>query len=107
MKLWKMIPIVALAAATTFVAPATDVDAQPRVRVVVPIGPPPPPVVVVPTAPYPGAVWGDGYYRWDGHHHVWRDGRWHRGRPGFHRAPRGWSHSGGGWVRVPGGWVRD
>lgn len=83
------------------------VVSPPHVRVVVPIAPPAPLVVVVPAAPYPGAVWSDGYYRWDGHRHARRDGRWHHGRAGFHRAPRAWSHSGGGWVRVPGGWVRD
>jgi len=98
--------VIAVAALVTLPDAAAAQRGRAHVVVVVPFGPPAPPVFVVPPSPHPGAVWGDGYYDWDGHQHAWRDGRWHPGRPGFHHMSRTWSHSDRGWSRG-GGWVRD
>jgi hypothetical protein len=124
MHLWKRIALAMLALAALVTVPETA-SAQrvvavsaPRAsaphvparrayaQVFVPVAPPPPRVVVVPPAPFPGAVWGAGYYRWDGHRHVWRAGRWHHARQGWHRVPRTWERGERGWYRG-GGWVRD
>ncbi|HQX46154.1 MAG TPA: BamA/TamA family outer membrane protein, partial [Steroidobacteraceae bacterium] len=55
------------------------VASPPRRVAVVEVGvrPPPPRVVVVP-ASRRGHVWAAGYWRWDGHRHVWVDGQWMR-----------------------------
>ena len=50
------------------------------------VAPPAPRVVEVPP-PRPGFVWAPGYYRWDGHQHVWVDGRFINASP--HALSRG------------------
>ncbi|HEY2404211.1 MAG TPA: YXWGXW repeat-containing protein, partial [Steroidobacteraceae bacterium] len=50
------------------------------------IAPPAPRVVEAPP-PRAGFVWAPGYYRWDGHRHVWVDGRWMHERRGSHWVP--------------------
>jgi hypothetical protein len=69
------------------------------------VAPPAPRVVEVPP-PRAGFVWAPGYYRWDGHQHVWVDGRWLRGRPGMHWVPEHWDERHGRYHFEPGHWVR-
>ena len=55
----------------------------------------------------PGAryVWVPGYYRWDGHAHVWEAGRWEvPPRPGVRWVAHRWERRHGRWVFVEGGW---
>jgi len=67
--------------------------------------PPSPQVEVVGVAPFAGAVWIGGYYRWSGAGWVWVRGYW--GRPPWPRAHwigGRWTRQGGGWVWVGGYW---
>jgi len=41
---------------------------------------PPPPRVVIEPAVRVGYVWAPGYWRWNGHQHVWTDGHYIRER---------------------------
>src|SRR5215831_1427643 len=45
-----------------------------------------PPAVVQETIPSPreGYTWAQGYWDYDGGHHVWRKGHWERNRSGEH-----------------------
>lgn len=68
-------------------------------------GPPPPArYEAVGVAPYPGAVWIDGYWTWNGRW-VWHRGYWGR-RPYagavWHRGV--WVHAGHGWKWRRGYW---
>ena len=67
---------------------------------------PPEPRVVVAPPPRPGFVWAPGYYRYDGHHHVWTDGHFIRERPGFHWEADRWVPHEGRYRYEPGHWVR-
>jgi hypothetical protein len=67
---------------------------------------PPEPRVVVAPPPRPGFVWAPGYYRYDGHHHVWTDGHFIRERPGFHWEADRWVHHEGRYRYEPGHWAR-
>ena len=69
------------------------------------IAPPAPRVVQVPP-PRPGFVWAPGYYRWDGHRHVWVDGRFIRERRGSHWVPEHWDERHGRYHFIPGYWER-
>ena len=68
-----------------YAAPAVIVDAAP----------PPPNVEVVPVMPYPGAVWINGYWGWNGSR-----------RPGYRWEPHRWENRGGRWHLHAGAWVR-
>jgi hypothetical protein len=68
------------------------------------VAPPAPRVVEVPP-PRAGFVWAPGYYRWDGHQHVWVDGRWLRERPGMHWVPEHWDERHGRYHFEPGHWA--
>lgn len=72
-----------------------------------PVAPPAPYYEVQPAAPFPGAIWINGYWNWSGGRHVWTPGRYERPRPGYHyREPR-WSQGPrGGWQLHGGGWIR-
>jgi hypothetical protein len=67
------------------------------------IAPPAPRVVEVPPR-RPGFVWAPGYYRWDGHRHVWVDGRFIRERRGSHWVPEHWDERHGRYHFIPGHW---
>jgi hypothetical protein len=69
------------------------------------IAPPAPRVIVAPP-PRPGFVWAPGYYRWDGHQHIWVDGRWIHERRGSHWIPERWDERHGRYHFVPGHWER-
>jgi hypothetical protein len=69
------------------------------------VAPPPTPQVVRPPRPFPGAVWTDGYWSWNGRAHVWVDGTWMRPMPGRRWSPWRWELTQGRWVLIPGGWV--
>ena len=66
---------------------------------------PPAPLIVAPPPPRPGFIWAPGYYRWDGHQHIWVDGRWLRERRGFHWIPEHWNERHGRYRFVPGHWA--
>lgn len=68
---------------------------------------PPAARVVATPARRPGFVWAPGYYRWDGHRHVWVDGRFIRERRGSHWVPERWNEHHGRYRFVPGHWERD
>lgn len=74
-------------------------------RVAILVAPPPPRVVVVPEA-RAGFVWAPGYWRWNGHEHVWIEGRWLRARPGWHWVPERWEQRGDRWHFEEGRWER-
>ena len=68
--------------------------------------PPPAPVEVVPLAPYPGAVWIDGHWRWNGARYLWVPGHFERGRPGWVWVRHRWARRGRLWYHAPGHWQR-
>jgi len=70
------------------------------------ITPPPPHVEIVP-GPRPGYVWAPGYWRWNGHRHIWVRGGWIRERHGWRWEPQHWVQTPNGrWHFVQGRWVR-
>jgi WXXGXW repeat (2 copies) len=79
--------------------------ASAAIGIEVEIAPPAPPAVVVPP-PRLGFVWAPGYWQWDGHHHVWVEGRWLRARPGFRWVPEHWVERRGHYHFVSGHWAR-
>jgi hypothetical protein len=70
------------------------------------IGVAPPAAIVETPAPRPGYVWAPGFWRWEGHRHVWVGGHWLRGRPGYHWTPDRWTEHGGRYHYEPGRWER-
>jgi hypothetical protein len=82
--------------APAFSAPGIEIE----------IAPPAPRVVEVPP-PRPGFVWAPGYYRWDGHRHVWVDGHFMRERRGAHWVPEHWDEHHGRYRFAPGRWERE
>jgi WXXGXW repeat (2 copies) len=87
-------------AATMLIGPAFS-----AVGIEIEVAPPAPRVVEVPP-PRPGFVWAPGYYRWDGHQHVWVDGRFIRERRGSHWVPEHWNEHHGRYHFEPGHWER-
>ncbi len=69
--------------------------------------PPPPPRVIVLPPPRRGFVWAPGYWNWNGHRHVWIDGRWVRVRRGYHYAAPEWRQDGDRYGFRRGRWERD
>jgi hypothetical protein len=49
----------------------------------VPNAPPDPKTEVKTPCPGPGNIWVAGYWDYIGGRHVWRDGRWVQGKPGY------------------------
>ena len=94
----------ALIAAAFVMTAASVADAQ-RIRVTV--APPAPRVEAQPVAPWGGAVWQPGHWRWTGRSWTWRPGRWVRQRRGYAYAEPRWVEQGGVWVYHPGGWRRQ
>jgi hypothetical protein len=76
-----------------------------QIGIDVQIAPPAPRVVVVPP-PRVGWEWAPGYWRWDGHQHVWVEGRWLHARPGFHWVGEHWVEHHGHYRFVQGHWAR-
>lgn len=90
--------VVAAAMLISAVAPAFSADA-----IEIDVAPPPPRAIKVP-ASRPGFVWAPGYYRWDGHAHIWVDGRFIRERAGAHWIPEHWDKHHGRYRFVSGHW---
>src|ERR1700743_98151 len=63
---------------------------------------PPAPRVVEAPPPRPGFVYAPGYWRWDGHRHVWVDGHFIRERHGSHWVPEHWDERHGRYHFEPG-----
>ncbi len=83
-----------------------DPGPPPPQEEVVQEAPPAPIVEVRPAAPFGGAVWIPGFWRWNGHHHTWVGGHWSAARAGSTWEPNHWQHTPRGWVHVPGHWRR-
>jgi len=69
------------------------------------VAPPAPQVEVVGVAPFPGAFWIGGYWRWTGERHEWVRGRWEAPREGYRWVPHTWVHERGGWRLAEGHWA--
>jgi hypothetical protein len=74
--------------------------------IVVDAPPPAPYTEVVPVMPYPGAVWINGYWGWNGGRHQWVPGYYDRPRSGYRYEPHHWENRGGRWHLHVGGWIR-
>lgn len=57
-------------------------------------------------APSERHFWAPGYYRWNGHEHVWYDGSWQLRRSGYEYASPTWVVVGSRWAYRPGRWYR-
>ena len=66
--------------------------------------PPQPRAEVIGYAPFPGAIWINGYWGWRGGSHAWVPGYWERPRPGYRWQPHAWERDGRGWRERPGRW---
>ena len=105
MRVIKMRNVIAasILAACTLGAPALT---QARVDVDVVIAPPAPIVETVPVERR-GYVWAPGYWRWNGHRHVWARGYYMRAHPGRHWVAHRWEQRGDRWYFHDGHWERD
>ncbi len=54
----------------------------------------------------PGHFWAPGYYRWNGHEHVWANGGWYAERPGYSWVAPRWAAEGPRWRYYRGYWRR-
>ena len=82
-------------------------EQQPAAPVVYGNAPPPPvQVEVVPVQPFPGAVFINGYWGWNGGRRQWVPGHYTRPQAGYRFAPHRWEPAGGRWVLRGGFWVR-
>jgi len=94
-----------LAGAAALAGPA---DAQLQAEIFIPTAPPPPRVEVVPVLPSERVElerWQPGYWRWNGHQHVWVEGRYIvRPQPRAEWIPGRWEQRPRGWVYVEGHW---
>ncbi|MBV8393200.1 MAG: YXWGXW repeat-containing protein [Alphaproteobacteria bacterium] len=85
---------------------ASQVQAQ---EIFVERAPPPPRVEVVPVIPAERAErehWQPGYWRWNGHEHVWVEGHYViRPRPAAVWVPGRWEQRPRGWVFIEGHWA--
>ena len=88
---------VSLAACVAYPAHAAGIEIE--------IAPPAPRVVEVPP-PRPGFEWAPGYWRYEGHHHVWVDGHWLKGRRGQHWVADRWTPHGNHYRYEKGHWER-
>ena len=57
-------------------------------------------------APSARHFWAPGYYRWNGHEHVWVGARWELRRDGFEFVAPHWVNRFGRSEYIPGRWVR-
>ena len=103
MRPWVLSAAIAVAALGAAVH-APPAQARGYVDVSVRVAPPPLRYERVPLRP--GYVWAPGYWRWNGHRHVWVGGQYLRLRPGYvYVAPR-WHRHGPGWRFDDGHWAR-
>ncbi len=51
-----------------------------------------------------GYTWAPGYWRWNGHRHVWHSGYYVQLYPGRHWVAHRWEHRGGRWYSHEGHW---
>jgi hypothetical protein len=91
--------------ATLVTVPAMS---QQQAEVYVPVGPPPPRTEIIPVLP-PERVeverWQSGYWRWNGHEHIWTEGHYvARPRPRAEWISGRWEQRPRGWVYVEGHW---
>ena len=100
MSMRKKILVAALALGAIAVPIVTEAK-----TIIVEVAPPPARVEVVP-APRVGYVRAPGYWRWNGHKHVWVGGSWVHERHGYHYAPHTWVERDGRWHYQEGGWRR-
>jgi hypothetical protein len=70
------------------------------------VAPPTAPLVVEAPPPRAGFVWAPGFWRWEGHRHVWVGGHWLRERRGYRWAPDRWTEHGGHYHYDRGHWER-
>jgi hypothetical protein len=63
----------------------------------VPNPPPPPKEEAKPTTPEPGHIWVAGYWDYIDGHHLWRDGRWVQGKPGYEYVRAHYEFDGKAW----------
>ncbi len=89
-----------LACATLAALPAY---AQTELSIVISNAPPPLRYESLPAA-RPGYVWAPGYWRWNGHRHLWRSGHWERLHRGAQYYAPAWREERGSWRFEPGGW---
>jgi hypothetical protein len=97
--------LIALTLAGAALAPLAS-QAAVAVGVDINIGPPAQRVIVAP-APRPGYVYAPGYWQWNGHRHVWIDGRYLHARDGYHWRADHWVQRGPNWHYEPGHWSPD
>jgi hypothetical protein len=105
------IRIIFLSVAAMALLSSCVIRARPGVAVyadvpVVTVAPPAPEYEVVPEAPYPGYVWIDGAWLWEGGEYRWHRGHWEAPREGFHWVPHTWVREGNGWRMQGGRWER-
>ena len=101
----KNVVLIALIAGSLSACAVTEPPRRHEARVDILVAPPPPRVVVVPPARV-GYVWAPGYWRWNGHEHVWVDGRWLAERRGYRWVPERWEQRGDRWHFEEGHWER-
>lgn len=102
MRIRNRILLAAVALSTAMVS----LPAVARTFVEIQVAPPAPRVEVVPRA-RAGYVWAPGYWRWNGHRHVWIRGSWVRERRGWHWERDAWVQGPNGrWHLVRGHWER-
>jgi hypothetical protein len=70
------------------------------------VDPPAPQYETYGQAPYPGYVWINGYWAWEGGTYQWRAGRWEAPRAGQRWVPHSWRREGNGWRMYGGVWQR-
>jgi hypothetical protein len=97
--------VLAAFAAVTVAAMSACVVEPAGVYADVAVAPPAPRVVITPSV-RAGYVWAPGYWRWNGHHHVWVDGRYMRERRGYHWHAAHWEARGGRYHFEQGHWER-
>jgi len=71
------------------------------------VAPPAPQVEVYGTAPYPDAIWIEGYWEWNGGAYTWRTGHWEKARHGYRWVPHAWHREGNAWRFHGGHWERQ
>jgi hypothetical protein len=83
-------------AATVYASSALALD------IIIDVAPPPVKVEVIQQRP--GFIWAPGYWRWDGHTHVWVGGHLEKDRPGHHWIKAEWVEEHGRHRFVEGHW---
>jgi hypothetical protein len=82
--------------------------AQAQFSISIDIGTPPPAQrVEVVHEVRPGWIWTPGYWAWEGHRHVWMDGRWVHTRPGMRWEAARWDRHGDRYRFSPGHWEQE